>query len=143
MATIAIMIAGAVLNATAFVGGSYLAKHVDKSGSASASALLAERKRHDKALEKYQADWAAFQERRQKLEDWEVEQERIRRRTGEDINATNRALALYAQTHPRPPSAAEPQWADYYRPSSAQRTGELVYVGGGMLAAGYAASRWL
>ncbi len=139
MASVAIMIAGAALNATAFVGGSYLAKYL----AGSPDATMAERKRHDKALEKYQADWAAFQERREKLEDWEVEQERIRRRAGEDVDATNRALDLYAQAHPRPPSASEPQWPDYYRPSRTQRTGELVYVGGGMLAAGYAASRWL
>ncbi len=140
MASIAIAIAGAALNATAFVGGSYLAKYL---AGGSPDAVAEERKRHDRALERYQADWAAFQERRERLEDWEVKRERIHRHAGEDVAATNHALDLYAQTHPRPPSAAEPQWADYYRPSRTQRTGELVYVGGGMLAAGYAASRWL
>ena len=48
MAAIAIMVGGAILNATTFVGGSYLAKYLsgDKSDS--------ERIRHDKAIEKYQ-----------------------------------------------------------------------------------------
>ena len=64
--------------------------------------MAAERKRHDKALEKYQADWAAWQKSREKLADWEAEQERLRNRADQDTAATNRALDLYAQTHPRP-----------------------------------------
>ena len=40
-------------------------------------------------------------------------------------------------------SLRELQFSDYYRPSSSQKTGELVYVGGGMLALGYLASRFL
>ena len=143
MATIALMLGGAILNATAFVGGSYLARAISGKGP---DAMAVERKRHDKALEKYQADWAAFQKRREKLADWEAEQERLRNRADQDTAATNRAVDLYAKTHPRPTSVDDhdaPQWSDYYRPSSSQRTGELAYVGGGMLAIGYAASRWL
>ena len=52
MATIAMMFGGAILNATAFVGGSYLAKYL------SGDKTDAERIRHDKALEKYQKDYA-------------------------------------------------------------------------------------
>ena len=48
MASIAIMIGGAILNATTFVGGSYLTKYI------SGDDLSAERKRHDLALEKYE-----------------------------------------------------------------------------------------
>ena len=51
MATIAIMVGGAVLNAATFIGGNYLAKYL--SGD-NAKAALAEKKRHDQALEKYQ-----------------------------------------------------------------------------------------
>ena len=47
MATVAIMLGGAVLNATTFIGGSYLAKYFSGDDS------LAEKKRHDIALEKY------------------------------------------------------------------------------------------
>jgi len=46
MATIALMLGGAILNATAFIGGSYLAK--------SLSGEDTEKVRHDKALEQYQ-----------------------------------------------------------------------------------------
>ena len=55
MATLAIMIGGAVLNAATFIGGNYLAKAL--SGD-SGQAALDEKIRHDKALEKYQADYA-------------------------------------------------------------------------------------
>ena len=48
MATLAIMIGGAILNAATFIGGNYLAKAL--SGD-SGNAALAEKIRHDKALE--------------------------------------------------------------------------------------------
>ena len=48
MASIAIMIGGAVLNAAAFTGGNYLAKYI---AGDNGQATLAEKTRHDKALE--------------------------------------------------------------------------------------------
>ena len=48
MATVAIMVGGAVLNAATFIGGNYLAKYL--SGD-SGQAALDEKKRHDLALE--------------------------------------------------------------------------------------------
>ena len=58
MATVAIMVGGAVLNAATFIGGNYLAKYL--SGD-SGQAALDEKKRHDLALEKYQRDYAQYQ----------------------------------------------------------------------------------
>ena len=52
MASIAMIIGGAVLNAAAFTGGNYLAKYI---AGDSGQAALAEKTRHDKALEAYQA----------------------------------------------------------------------------------------
>ena len=46
------MIGGAVLNAAAFTGGNYLAKYIAGDGG---QAALAEKTRHDKALEAYQS----------------------------------------------------------------------------------------
>ena len=63
--SIAIMLGGAVLNASTFIGGSYLAKYL------SGSKTDQERRRHDEALEKYQKDYAKYQENRQKLLDWQ------------------------------------------------------------------------
>ena len=64
MASIAIMIGGAILNATTFVGGSYLAKYL------SGNNTDAERKRHDLALEKYEKDYQTWQKSRQRVMDW-------------------------------------------------------------------------
>ena len=123
------MFGGAILNATAFVGGSYLAKYLsgDKTDT--------EKIRHDKALEKYQKDYATFQENRQKLIDWKVQQKDEKYQASKNISNTDEALKLYSQMH-------EPKFADYYRPSENQKMGEMVYVGGGMLALGYMASKF-
>ena len=63
------MLGGAVLNASTFIGGSYLAKYL------SGSKTDQERRRHDKALEKYQRDYAKYQENRQKLLDWQEQKQ--------------------------------------------------------------------
>ena len=55
MASIAMMIGGAILNAAAFTGGNYLAKYL--SGD-SGKAAMDEKIRHNKALEAYQAAYA-------------------------------------------------------------------------------------
>ena len=64
MATLAIMIGGAVLNAATFIGGNYLAKAL--SGD-SGQVALDEKKRHDKALEAYQAAYAKYKKDRTEL----------------------------------------------------------------------------
>ena len=66
MASIAIMIGGAVLNATAFIGGNYLARALGGGDKAA----LEEKKRHDKALEDYQAAYAKYTRDRTQLRDW-------------------------------------------------------------------------
>ena len=67
---VAMMVGGPVLHATTFVGGSYLTKYL--SGN-SAQDVLYKKERHDKALEKYQKDYAVYQEKRQRFLDWEDE----------------------------------------------------------------------
>jgi len=64
MASIAMMLGGAVINAAAFTGGNYLAKYL--SGD---SGALAEKTRHDKALEAYEAAQARYSQERTKLLD--------------------------------------------------------------------------
>ena len=65
MASIAIMIGGEIINATAFVGGSYLAKYL--SGKSDSDE---EMKRHDLAVEKYRKECEKYEENRAKLNDW-------------------------------------------------------------------------
>ena len=77
MATIAIMVGGAVLNAATFIGGNYLAKAL--SGDSGQAALDEKKKRHDKALEAYQAAYAKYQKDRTDVLDWIAEQDREKR----------------------------------------------------------------
>ena len=67
MASIAIMIGGAVLNATAFTGGNYLAKYI---AGDIGQAALAEKTRHDKALESSQEAMEKYTRKRTQLLDW-------------------------------------------------------------------------
>ena len=61
------MLGGAIINAAAFIGGNYLAKAL--SGD-SGNAALAEKIRHDKALEAYQKAYEKWQKDRTELLDW-------------------------------------------------------------------------
>ena len=137
MATVAIMLGGAVLNATTFIGGSYLAQYFSGDDS------LAEKKRHDKALEKYQKDYAKYQENREKVLDWQ-EQNRENKEIAEKIfQDTDEAFRLYNLTHQEKIDENEPVFSDYYRPSKDQRFYELIYVGRGMFLVSFIAAKFL
>ena len=57
---------------------------------------------------------------------------------------TDRALAFYNQTHSAKVALPqEPEFSDFYEPSEQQKNGELLFIGGSMLAIGYAAFRFL
>ena len=119
MATIAIMVGGAVLNAATFIGGNYLAKAL--SGD-SGQAALDEKKRHDLALEKYQRDYAQYQKDRTQLLDWVAEQDREKNQAFHHFQNTDQALALYNQTHrAKVALPQEPKFSDYYKPSPQQQ----------------------
>ena len=61
------MIGGAVLNAVAYTGGKYLAKYL---AGDDGQAALAEKTRHYKALEAYQAAMEKYTLERTQLLDW-------------------------------------------------------------------------
>ena len=137
MATVAIMFGGAVLNATTFIGGSYLAKYFSGDDS------LAEKKRYDKALEKYQKDYAKYQENREKLLDWK-KQNRENKEIAEKIfQDTDEAFKLYNRTHQDKIDKNEPVFSDYYRPSKDQKFYEMIYVGVGMVIVSFIAVKFL
>ena len=141
MATLAIMIGGAVLNAATFIGGNYLAKALSGDGG---QAALDEKKRHDLALEAYQAAYAKYQKDRTELLDWIAEQDREKDKARYDFQDTDKALALYNQTHrAKVALPQEPKFSDYYKPNQQQKNGELLFIGASTLALGYAAFRFL
>ena len=138
MATVAMMLGGAVLNATTFIGGSFLAKYF------SGDDLLAEKKRHDIALEKYQKDYAKYQESREKLLDWQEQNRENNAIASQNFEDTDEALELYNRTHPDENlNLTEPVFSDYYRPSKNQNTYEMIYVAGGMTLVSFIATRFL
>jgi len=141
MASIAIMVGGAVLNATAFISGNYLARAL----SGGDKAALEEKKRHDKALEVYQAAYAKYTRDRTHLLDGIATNMQIKAEAKQNFTNTDYAFKLYNQAHPdeqmTPPK--EPKFSDFYQPSEQQKNGELMFVGAGALALGYAAFRFL
>ena len=142
MASIAIMIGGAILNATTFVGGSYLAKYLSGGNSD------AERKRHDLALEKYEKDYQVWQKSRQRVMDWYSQRRDKENIAARDLSNTDEALKLYNRVHeavdqPQITLGKEPDFNNYYKPSDSQKTGEIMYVSAVMLGVVYLASKFL
>ena len=126
MASVALMVGGAVLNAAFFIGGNYLAKYLTGDGG---KAALDEKIRHDKALEAYQAAYAKYQKDRTELLDWIAEQDRVKNQARHDFQDTDRALAFYNQTHrAKVALPKEPQFSDFYKPSPQQKQGELLIL---------------
>ena len=135
------MIGGAIINATAFVGGSYLAKFI--SGD-SESASLEEKKRQNLAVEKYQKKLEKYEENRAKLNDWIQTNDRMKDEAKQNFANTDFALKLYNKVHQQKiEHLKEPQFSDFYQPSESQKQGELIFVGTSALAIGFAASHFL
>ena len=142
MASFAIMIGGAVLNAAAFTGGNYLAQYL--SGD-SGEAALAEKTRHDKAIEAYQNAMDEYTREQTQLLDWIETNKEVKAQADQNFTDTDYALKLYNQAHPdyKLTQQTKPNFSDMYQPSELQKQGELLFVGGGALALGYAAFRFL
>ena len=142
MASIAIMIGGAVLNAAAFTGGNYLAKYI---AGDSCKAALAEKTRHDKALEAYQNAMDKYTRECTQLLDWVETNREIKAQVDQNFKNTDYAFKLYNQAHPdyKLTLPTAPKFSDMYQPSELQKQGKLLFVGGGALALGYAAFRFL
>ena len=136
------MIGGAVLNAAAFTGGNYLAKYL---AGDDGKAALAEKIRHDKALEAYNTAMEKYtQERTQLLDQIETNSE-IKAQADQNFTNTDYAFKLYNQVHPdyKLTQPTKPKFSDMYQPSELQKQGELLFVGSGALVLGYAAFRFL
>ena len=135
------MIGGALLNAAAFTGGNYLASTLEGGNKAA----LEEKKRHDRAIEAYKASYAKYTRDRTKLLDWIETKAEIKAKAEQNLTNIDYAFKLYNQAHPdeRMILPKEPQFSDFYQPSEQQKNGELLFVGMGALALGYAAFRFL
>ena len=127
MASIAIMVGGAVLNAAAFIGGNYLARALGGGDKAA----LEEKERHEKSLEVYQAAYAKYTHHRTKLLDWIETNAQIKTEAKQNFTNTDYAFKRYNKAHPDEPiePPKDPKFSDFYQPSEQQKNGELLFVG--------------
>ena len=123
-AAVGITVLGAILNATAFTGGSILGQRLSGQGAE----LVKERERHDKALEKFNRDTEFYREYRQKVYDWEKMKKDKSYSAAADLSATDEDLKRYEEV--------EPLLSSYYEPSEVQKKWELIYVAGGLVSGG-------
>ena len=124
MASIAMLVGGALVDALAFSGSNYLFTISRSSG------VDEERKRHDKAVEQLQAAQASWS--RKRTERLNFINEELRRqghavKTFRDVDA---AMQEYAQVtgHNLYPLGPEPQLADFYHPSDGQKDREIFVI---------------
>ena len=124
MATIAILIGGAIANAVAFVGGNAL---YDKFGRTDGSE---ERIRHDRAIEDLQRATTEWNQKRLETLDFINNKLREKSESRNTFDDVDRALDFYNETHPDAylQLAARPVLNDFYKPSSEQKYYEIVVV---------------
>ena len=134
MASIAMLLGGAAVNALAFSGSNYLFSMLRSSG------VDEERKRHDQAVEQLQAAQAEWSKQRTERLDWINEE--LRRQghavqTFRDVDAAMREYALVTGGQNNlDPLGPEPQLGDFYTPSDGQKSSELIFVALGLGATG-------
>ena len=132
-AAVGMTMLGAVLNATAFTGGSILGQKLSGQGGE----LVQERERHDRALEKFNDDTEAYRERQQQIYDWKKRREGKMFKAGRELAATDEDLRLFEQEMGgQPAPTRQPVLSDYYTPSEKQKKWELIYIGGGLVVGG-------
>ena len=124
MASVAMLIGGALANALAFTGGSYLFHRLSKDSTD------AERARHDAAIEelrKAQIEWA---HKRQQRIDSINNQLRLEGKAETKFAELNDAMREYHEVfgHELPPLPREPVLSDYYTPTDEQHYRELGFI---------------
>ena len=130
MASIAMLVGGAAINALAFSGSNFLfSKLRDRS-------VDEERKRHDEAVEQLQqaqADWAR---KRQERLDWINEELRRQGHAVQTFQNVDAAIQEYnmvmGDKNRIEPLGSEPTLSDFYTPSQDQMNREIAFVIAGM-----------
>ena len=126
MASIALMVGGALVNALAFSGSNYYFSKLEKGDAAE------ERKRHDKAMEQMRAAHDAWSKRRTE----ELDRQKHAVQTFQDVSAAMSDYDSLLNGEILGPLEPEPHLSDFYTPSSAQKDREISFVIGGMVITG-------
>ena len=118
------LIGGALANALAFTGSSYLFHRLSK------DSIDAEEKRHDAAIEKLQAAQIEWAHKRQQRIDFINDQLRLERKAETKFTELNDAMREYHEVfgHELPSLPREPVLSDFYTPSDDQHYRELGFI---------------
>ena len=135
MASIAMLVGGALVNALAFSGSNYLFSMLRSSG------VDEERRRHDKAVEQLQAAQAEWSRRRTERLDWINEELRHQGHAVQTFRDVDVAIREYSQVTGKMlnPLGSEPQLSDFYVPSDDQKDREITFIVLGVAATGLVA----
>ena len=141
MASIAMMIGGAVVNALAFTGSSFLFSKLGKKDDG-------ERERHDHAVEQLAAAKDEWQQQRTRYMDYLRERLESKGLAVKKLASADDAMKYYNyitgsdETLP-PQLQREPSLQDFYEPSDNQVNAEIAFVAGGTILIGFLAYRYL
>ena len=124
MASIAMMLGGALANALAFTGSSYLFSTLHKED------IARERKRHDLAVEQLTRAQIQWNRKRQERIDFINNQLRAERQAEAKFTELNDAMRKYHEVFgkdlkPLPP---KPVLSDFYHPSENQHFREIAFI---------------
>ena len=138
MASVALMVGGALVNALAFSGSNYLFSVLHSSGS---SGIAEERKRHDLAVEQLQTAQAAWSRQRIERLDWINEELHRQHQALQTFHDVEEAMREYAHVTGKTldPLGPSSQLSDFYTPSSDQKDCEIAFVVLGMAVTGLVA----
>ena len=126
------LIGGALANAIAFTGSSYLFHRLCTDN------IDAERKRHDLAIEKLQKPQVEWAHKRQERIGFINKQLRLERKAETKFTELNKAIREYHEVfgHELPPLPREPALSDFYTPSDEQHYRELGFIALSMIGIG-------
>jgi hypothetical protein len=132
MASVAMLLGGALVNALAFSGSNFLFSSLRSSG------VEEERKRHDKAVEQLQEAQTQWSKKRTQRLDWINDELRRQGHAIQTFRNVDAAIREYAQVSGKnlDPLGPEPTLTDFYTPSSDQKDREITFVILGMAATG-------
>ena len=124
MASVAMLIRGALANALAFTGSSYLFHRLSK------ESIDAERKRHDAAIEALQAAQIEWAHKRQQQTDFMNNQLTLVRKAETKFTELDNAMGEYHEVlgHELPPLPPEPVLSHFYTPTNEQHYRELGFI---------------
>ena len=124
MASVVMLIGGALVNALAFTGCSYLFHRLSEDN------IDAERKRHDLVIEKLQKAQKEWTHKCQQRINFINNQLRLERKAETKFTKLNDAMREYHEIfgHELPPLPREPVLSDFYTPSDEQHYRELGFI---------------